>query len=178
MTLGDVVDKLHDKHSLTHTCTTEQTNLTTLHVRLQKVNDLDTRCEHLLVCGKILKLGRLTVDRISTLHAERAHTVNRLTDDVHHTTLDLLTCRHHNGIACRNNLQATLQSVGIVHCDAAYGIFADVLLHLNDKLLSVRTLKLQSFVNFRQHLFRVLSGCIEVNVDNRADNLRDATVDL
>ena len=118
------------------------------------------------------------MDRISALHIERAHTIDRLTDDVHHTALDLFTCWHHDSVAGRNNLQATLQSVSIVHCDAANGVFTNMLLHLNDKLLSVRTLQLQSFVDFRQHLFRVLSGCIEVNVDNRTDNLRDAPVDL
>ena len=48
MLLGDVVDELHDKHSLAYTCTTEQTDLTTLEVWLEQVDDLDTSVEHLL----------------------------------------------------------------------------------------------------------------------------------
>ena len=48
MLLGDVVDELHDKHSLAYTCATEQTDLTTLEVWLEQVDDLDTGVEHLL----------------------------------------------------------------------------------------------------------------------------------
>lgn len=40
--LGDVVNQLHDDDSLTDTGTTEQTNLTSLGVRPDKINDLDT----------------------------------------------------------------------------------------------------------------------------------------
>ena len=49
MSLGNVVDKLHDKHGLTHTGTAKESDLTTLHVGFEQVNHLDTRGEHLLV---------------------------------------------------------------------------------------------------------------------------------
>ena len=39
--LGHVVNQLHDKHSLADTGTAEQTDLTTLGVGGQKVDDLD-----------------------------------------------------------------------------------------------------------------------------------------
>ena len=95
MSLGNVVDELHDKHGLSHSGTAEETNLTTFHVRLEQVDNLDTRCKHFLVCGKILKLRCLAVDRISSIHTERFHTVDRLAYDVHHTALDLLSGGHH-----------------------------------------------------------------------------------
>ena len=38
----DVVDQLLDQYGFTHTCTTEQTDLTTLSVWLDQVNYLDT----------------------------------------------------------------------------------------------------------------------------------------
>ena len=178
VSLCDVVDKLHDEHGLAYAGTAEQTDLTALHVRLEEVDDLDTRSEHLLVCREVFELRRLAVDRISALHVEFAHTVDRLTDNVHHTALDLFTCRHKDGVACRHHFQATLQTVGVVHCHATNCVLTDMLLNLNDEFLSVRTLELQRFVYFRQHLFSVLSGCIEVNVDNRSDNLRDVPVEL
>ena len=49
MSLGDVVDKLHDKHGLTHTGTTAESDLTILHVGFEQVNHLDTRSKHFLV---------------------------------------------------------------------------------------------------------------------------------
>jgi len=43
--LSDVVDKLHNKHSLADTGTTEKTNLSTLGVRSQKIDNLNTSDE-------------------------------------------------------------------------------------------------------------------------------------
>ena len=49
MSLGNVVDKLLNQHSLTDTGTTEQTNLTTTGVGGNQVDDLDTSFENLSV---------------------------------------------------------------------------------------------------------------------------------
>ena len=42
VSLGDVVDELHDKHSLADTGTTEETNLTSLLIGSKQIDDLDT----------------------------------------------------------------------------------------------------------------------------------------
>ena len=42
MTFGDVVDELHDEHRLSYTSSTEESDLTTLHIGLQQVDNLDT----------------------------------------------------------------------------------------------------------------------------------------
>ena len=178
MSLGNVVDQLHDEHRLTYTGTAEETNLTTLHVRLEQVDHLDTGGKHLLVRRELVKLRSLAMDRISTLHVQFVHTINRLSDYIHHTALDLLSGRHHDWVACYGNFQATLQAVGIVHGDTANCILTDVLLHLDDQVASVWAFHLQSFVNFRKHLLRVLALGIEIYVDNRTDNLRDASTYL
>ncbi len=90
MTFGNVVDELHDEHRLAHAGTTEESNLTTLHVGLQQVDDLDARSQDFLLRGEFLKGGRLTVNGVCTLHVELFHTVDRLTNDVQHTTLNLV----------------------------------------------------------------------------------------
>ena len=41
MQLGDVVDQLHDQHGLADTSTTEETDLTSLGVGAQEINNLD-----------------------------------------------------------------------------------------------------------------------------------------
>jgi hypothetical protein len=40
--LGDVVNQLHNKHSLADTGTTEETDFTSLSIWSQKINNLDT----------------------------------------------------------------------------------------------------------------------------------------
>ena len=178
MSLCDVVDKFHDEHGLAYTGTAEQTDLSTFHIRFQKVDYLDTRCEHLLVCGEVFKLRCFTVNGISALHVELAHAVDRLAYHIHHSTLDLLACRHKDCISRRNDFQSSLQSIGIVHCDASHGVFSDVLLHFNDELLSVRTFQLQSLVYFGQYFLCLLSCRVEIDIDYRTDNLRDVPIDL
>ena len=46
----DVSDKLLDKDCLTYTGTAEEADLTTLLIRTQKINDLDTCLKQLSVC--------------------------------------------------------------------------------------------------------------------------------
>ena len=46
--LGNVIDKLHDKYGLTHTSTTEQTDLTPFGIRFKQVDYLDTGKQHFL----------------------------------------------------------------------------------------------------------------------------------
>ncbi len=76
MSLGDVVDELLDKHSLAYTCTTEEANLTTLCVRLDKVDDLDAGEEHLGLGRQLLIRGGRLVDRAAALFARGWHAVN------------------------------------------------------------------------------------------------------
>ena len=87
--------------------------------------------------------------RISTFHAQRFHSVYRLSDNVHHSSLDLFSGGHQYRMTSRNNFKAALQTVRIVHCDTSYSIFADVLLHFDDKLTSIRTLHYKRIINFR-----------------------------
>ena len=42
VSLGDVVDQLHDKHSLSDSCSSEQTDLSSLSVWGQQIYDLNT----------------------------------------------------------------------------------------------------------------------------------------
>ena len=65
--------------------------LTTLEVRLQQVDDLDARGQNLLGGGELLKLRWLSVNRIRSLHVELFHTVDRLPNNVQHTTFNLFT---------------------------------------------------------------------------------------
>ena len=120
----------------------------------------------------------LAMDRISALHVELFHTVDRLTDYVQHTTFNLIAGRHHDRTAHRDRLQSTVQSVGIVHSHATHRILADVLLHFDNQVAPVTTVNLQCIMNFWQHFLSILTFRIEINVDNRADNLGNVSSNL
>ena len=178
MPLGDVVDELHDEHGLAHTSTTEQANLSAFHVGLEQVDHLDTRREHLFLCGEFLKLWCLPMDGISTFHVEFFHAIDRLADDIEHPSLDLVTGWHQDRTSCSDGLQSTLQTVGIVHGDTPHGILTNVLLHLYDEVAAVGPDDFQRIMDFWQHFLRVESIGVVVNVDHRTDNLGYVSIDL
>ena len=96
MSLCNVVDKLHDEHGLTYTSTTEESDLTTLHVGLKQVDHLDTCGQDLLLGRQFLECWCLAVDGVSALHVQLVHTVDRLSDNVQHSTLNLVAGWHHD----------------------------------------------------------------------------------
>ena len=171
MTLCDVVDELHDEHGLTHTSTAEETNLTTFQVRLEQVDHLDTRSKDFLLRRELLEGRCLTVNGIGVLHVKRVHTIDGLTDNVEHTTLNLIARRHQNRRSHRNSLKTTMQAVGIIHSHATHGVLADVLLHFDDQHAPVTTVNLQGIMNLRQYFLSILAGGIEIHVDNRTNDL-------
>ena len=178
MAFGNIVDKFHDKHGLAHTGTAEQSNLSTLHVRFEQVDDLDTGGKHFLVGREFFKLRSLAVDGVSTLHIKSLHAVDRLSDDVHHSALDLIAGRHCDRASCRQHLQVALQSVGIVHGHTTHRVFADMLLHLDDEFTSVRAINLQCLMYLWQHLLCILTSRVEIHVNDRSDDLGDASFNL
>ena len=80
--LGDVVNQLHDDDGLADTSTTEETNLATLGVGGQQVNDLDTRDEDVIGITHVLQSGGSVVDGEHVLVADGTTLVNRLTNNV------------------------------------------------------------------------------------------------
>ena len=51
MLLSDIVDKLHYKNGLTYACSSEQTDLTALGIRTEKVYDLNSCLKERLAKG-------------------------------------------------------------------------------------------------------------------------------
>ncbi len=85
VSLGDVVDQLLDKHSLSDTRTAEETNLSTTSVRGEKIDDLDTGDEN-LGSGRLLdEFGRVGVDGAELVGLDGATLVDRVTSDVEDT---------------------------------------------------------------------------------------------
>ena len=68
--LGDSIDRL------AHTCTAEQTDLTTLAVRFEKVDDLDAGKEDFSTDGEVVKLGGGLMDGAEIVAVELGKTVD------------------------------------------------------------------------------------------------------
>ena len=94
MLLCDICDQLLDQHGLTYTGTSEETNLTTLLIRTQKINDLNTCLKDLCGCRLLLKGWCFSMNRI-ILYVRRCRLlINRLTQYVKHTSQCRLTNRN------------------------------------------------------------------------------------
>ena len=82
VTVSNVVNKLHDKHCLTHTGTAEQTDFTTLAIRLEQVDDLNTSEQNLRRNGQVGKRWRWLVNRAAFFIVNRSQVVDWLTNHV------------------------------------------------------------------------------------------------
>ena len=167
MLLGDIVDQFLDEHSLTDTGSSEKTDLSSLKVRFQKVNDLDSCEQHLLRSGQVFELRRFAMNRESTLAVKFLHAVDGISCHIHHTSADLRSDRHSDRPARTDCLHTPPESVSRIHGHCTHSILADMLLHLHKESAAIIAADGQSFINswelglsrFRQ---------IEMYIDYRA----------
>ena len=133
----DVVDKFHDEDGLTNAGAAEQTYLTALEVRRDKVNDLDAGLQHLVGSLLLLKLGGRAVDLPLFFGDGLRLVVNSFAEQVEDTAEGLLSDRDLDRRAGIHSLHASNEAVGGTHRNAAHDIVADMLSDLNDQLLTV-----------------------------------------
>ena len=96
--------------------------------------------------------------------------INRLTQNVKHTSQGLLSNRHTDGSPCGNYIHAPHQSVCGTHGNTAYNIVTQMLGNLHYKRAAASGRNFQRFVYIRQTVL------FKFHVQNRADNLRDFSV--
>jgi len=110
------------------------------------------------------------VDAVLFLVADRAHLVNRLADDVQDAPQGLAADRHRNLLAGVEDLLATNQTVGGVHCDGPDRVLAQVLCDFQNQ---VHLLIVDRGVGDPESLIdRGKLARLEFDVDNCADDLR------
>jgi len=163
VSLGNVVDKFSNEHSLSDTSTTKETNLSTLGVRGQQVNDLDTSLEHFGDSGLVNKLGRVSVDGERVLGVDRTPLINGLTNDVDDTSKAFRADRDGDGSTAVNNGLTTNETLSTVHSNGTDSVFTKVLGDFKDETDAV-ALNLQG-VQDRGKLSRV-----ELHVNDGTDN--------
>ena len=143
MCLCDVVDQLLDEHGLSDAGTSKETNLSTLGVRGEEVDDLDAGLEDL--CG-----GRLVDERRRVgmdggeLHAlDGTAFVDGLANDVHDSAEGGCSDGDHYRCAGVDNLLATNETLCAVHCDGADRVFTQMGGDLEDETAAMEILNLE-----------------------------------
>ena len=99
MSLGDVVDKLHNQHGFSDTSSSEETDLSSSRIRSKEINDLDTSGQQLRTMTQVLEGRGVSVNRQLHLGHDRASLVDGLSDDIHNSAEGLGTHGHHDGEA-------------------------------------------------------------------------------
>ena len=99
VSLGNIVDKFHDKDSLADSSATKETNLASLTAGGEQVDDLDTSDKDFMLDGYLVKVGSLSVDGLALVGGDGAPLVNRVTDHVDDAANGLLADRDGDGEA-------------------------------------------------------------------------------
>ena len=123
----DITDQLLDQYGLTYTRTAEKSDLTTLLVRAQQVNDLDTRLQKFRLRSLLLEFRCRSVDRLIEYVRGRLDIVDRLSQNVEDTSQCIFTDRNRDRSACRNRIHTSHESVGRTHSDTSYRIVTQML---------------------------------------------------
>ena len=115
MGLGDVVDELLNKHSLTDTSTTEETDLSTTSVRGEEVDNLDTSLEH-LSGGRLLdERWWVVVDGEKLVALDGTTLVNGLANDVHDTAKSIFAYGNTDGSTSVDDPLSSDETLSTVH---------------------------------------------------------------
>ncbi|GMR43041.1 hypothetical protein PMAYCL1PPCAC_13236 [Pristionchus mayeri] len=168
VSLGDVVNELHDKHSLSDTGTSEETDLSSLGVRGKKIDDLDTSRKNLLLDGHLDELGSLSVNGGLGLGVDGASLVNGLSNDVHDTAESLGSDGDLDRISGVDDLLATDKTLGTVHSNGTDDILTEMLGDLKNETGRASS-DLKTVEDGREVL-------IELNVDDGTDNGGNASL--
>ena len=168
---GDAGDQLGENDRLAETGTAEQAGLAAADERREQVDHLDAGLEQLGLGREVAELGRVAVDRPVFVGVDRAAAVDRLADDVEHAAERRLADGHRDRPAGVDAVLAADQAVGAAQRDAPHAAAAQVLLHLAGEVdLHALVLgdDLHGVVDRRQLVL------VELDVERRADDLRDA----
>jgi hypothetical protein len=166
VSLGDVVDQLHNQHGLADTSTTEETDFTTSSVGSKQINNLDTSDENLLTGRLLNEQRRVTVNGKTNIRVDGSSLIDGLTNDVHNATKGSRADGHSDGGTSILDLLATNQTISVVHSNCTDNVVAEVLCNFENQT-NVVVVDLESVENERN-----LVG--EFNVNDGTDNLHNA----
>ena len=172
MTLGDVVDQLHDDDRLADTRAAEKADLPAFYEWRDQIDDLDARLEDLGLGLQVREQRSRTMDRPALdIRGDRRSVVHRLTEYVENSTQRGLADRNLDRRSGIFDVHPAHDGVRRGHRDGAHLIATDVLLHFDrhiDVGAGIRFLaNAERVVKLRQVLR------FEFDVEYGADHLHD-----
>ena len=129
MSLGDVIDQLHDHDGLPYACSSECPYFSALGKRADQINDLNPGFQHLRLRVLIHQRRSPTMNRITLYRFHRASFIHRLPQNIQHPPQNPFPNR--NGDRCPSIFHghSTLKSFGRGHGNRPRPIVPQVLLH-------------------------------------------------
>src|SRR6185437_13468655 len=172
VSLGDVVDELHDHHGLADACAAEQPDLATLDEWSNQVDDLDAGLEEFRLGLEVHEARAGAVNRPARRVGGNGRTVvHRLAQHVENAPQRRLANRYRNRRSSVHHVHAALDAVGGRHGHGADLIAPDVLLHFGHQVNPAAgggvLIHRECVVDLRE----VLRG--ELHVEHRTDDLDD-----
>ena len=171
VTLGHVVDQLHDDDGLPYSGAPEQADFSALYERRDQVDDLDAGLEDLGLGLEVGELGRFPMDGPPLVAGgNRGTAVHRLAQHVEDPSQRSITHWNRDRRTGVNDLGAPHHTIGARHGDGTHLILSDMLLHLGhdpDGPGAAVILEQQRVIDLRKVLR------LEFHIEHRADDLDD-----
>ena len=167
----DIVNKFLDKDGLAYTGSSEKSDLTTLKIRFEKVNDFNTGIKNFLGCLEVFEFRRFSVNREFFFSVQITKSVDRFSYDIKDSASYLWTYRHFDRFEGVRHLHTSTKAICRVHGNGSYGILTDMLLNFHDKVMTIWSLHHKCVVDAWKVIFLFRLGQVEMYVYDRTDNL-------
>ena len=125
--VGNVADKLHDQHRLSHARAAEQADLAAAGVGGHQIHDLDARLQDLVGGHDVRKIRGLVVDGPALVGFDGAGTVDGIAGHIDHAAQHPLAHGHGDGRAGIHRLHPAGHAVRRAHGNAAHRAVAQLL---------------------------------------------------
>jgi hypothetical protein len=172
MVHGNVVNEFHDNDGLSDSSTSEEANLSSLGIRSEEIDNLDSGHENLLTFSLLSESGSGPVEGgelLLSFGEDGSLLVNWLTNDVDDTAESFGSHGHLNRSSSIFAILATDKSVGGFHGNGTDGVLSKMLCDLENETIAAYDFDLKSVENLRKFL-------IELNINdgsNYLSNLSD-----
>ena len=167
---GDVSDELLHRNRLANSSTTEQTNFSTLEVRAEEVNDLDTSFENFRLCGQIFECRGITVNRGCLLSVGWTTLIDWATKNVENTSEGCRSNRNGNRLTRVIGRITANETVRGVHCDTTNKVVAEVLSDFDDQWVAATAQRNFNCIQNRRQI-----AWLECDVHNGTCDLNEFT---
>ena len=168
MLCRNIMDQLLDQYGFSNTRTSEQTNLSSLSVGSQKINNLDPRLQYFYRRALLLEAWRFPVNYpVFTVLRDFFFVIDRLPQYVKETAQSLFSYRHLDSGACCGYFHSLIKPVTGRQHDTTGHIISNMLCNLHYTALSA-VVYLQRILNKRKLFF-----ALKLYVHDRSHNLYD-----